>query len=104
MAWSGPFGLAPAGLPDIDRPTQPAIGNGGTSLGAINDPGRNNGGVPRPAKRWRLFVMSGAASAFFRESPPDQRAPNAPGSRRRRSSEFAARPAQPARSSTQARS
>lgn len=113
MATVGRFGLARVGLPDIDRPIRAAIDTGATPLGAtetgatplgaIDDAGPSNG-VPRPVKRWRLLVLGGSASAF-RESPPDQWASKTtPGSRRRRSSEFAARPAQPARSSPQARS
>jgi hypothetical protein len=93
MAHIRRFGLARAGLSEFDRPT-PDV------LDAF---GRGNGGAPAPPiKRWRLLVMDGAASAFVRESPPDQQRMT-PASPRSKPSEHAASPAKPARSSTQAR-
>jgi hypothetical protein len=93
MAQIRRFGLARVGLSEFDRPIPDA-------LDAF---GRRNGGAPAsPIKRWRLLVMGGAASAFVRESPPDQKR-MMPASPRSKSSEHAAPPAKPARSSTQAR-
>jgi hypothetical protein len=93
MAQIRRFGLARAGLSDIDRPIPDAL----------EASERRNGGAPaHPVKRWRLLVMGGAASAFVRESPPDQTR-MMPASPRSQPSEHAASPAKPARSSTQAR-
>jgi hypothetical protein len=86
------FGLARAGLSDVDRPISDAL----------DASGRQNGGASAPpVKRWRLLVMGGAASAFVRESPPDLLR-MMPASPRSKPSEHAAPPAKPARSSAQA--
>jgi|SRR5579884_1261168 len=103
MATGDRVGFPRGGLPDLDQPEQPALDEE-TAPGTGSAAARANGGAPRPVKRWRLFVRGGAATAFFRESLADQRTLMTPGSGRRRPSEFAAPPAQPARSSSQARS
>lgn len=86
MARARRFSFAPPGLTDRSQSTLPATRNGQASPGVIIEPGRTSRGLPRPVKRWRLFVMNGMGSAFVRESPLAQPAQPASASPRRRSS------------------
>jgi hypothetical protein len=103
MAGQHRVGFPRGGLPDLDQPEHAALDED-TAPRTGGAAARSNRGAPRPVKRWRLFVRGGTATAFFRESLADQRTLMTPGSGRRHPSEFAAPPAQPARSSSQARS